>query len=155
MNLQTEGTKATVAIADYIQNALTQPCPKPPKDTSSYKGYRGNGIWGQFKTPEERSQYARELVAQRKTKGGGRPVGVPHGWSKEQITKARELAEQEAAIVVSSLINQGQLEADDRLASERLKEALVTVRLPGQTRRRLAVAKRLLKSFGCDLGVLQ
>jgi len=142
---------STELVAGYIQTSFDQPLKQPPKDWSHYRGYRGNGIWGSFKTQEERSQYAREIVAMRKTKGGGRPIGVPHGWSKETIERAKEIVAQEIAPIVERLISEEAIDGSDRLAVERVKEALTVIRMPGQARRKQSAAKKLLKELGDTL----
>ena len=105
-------------------------------------------------TAEQRSRYARELVAQRKTKGGGRPVGVPHGWTKEAMDKAKAIVSSEVEDIIKRLIFDGKLDETDSRSCGKVREALTIVRMPGQARRRQAAAKRLLKHFDDGEGLL-
>lgn len=141
-------------LTEYVRSALSEPLPRPPRDYSNYQGYRGNGVWSQFKTAEERSQYARELVAQRKSHKGGRPHGVPHGWTAESIDKVKATVAGEVDTIVCNLIADNKLDTSDAKTLEQVRDALTLVRMPGQARKRQAAAKRLLRHFGDGAGLL-
>lgn len=138
----------TMNVIQYVNSALSEPLPPPPRDPASYKGSsRGNGVWGMMNA-EQRSQYARELVACRTTKGGGRPVGVPHGWTKEAMGKAKVIVAKEVEDIISRLLFDGKLDESDARDCGKVRQWLTIARMPGQARRRQAAAKRLLKRFG-------
>ena len=69
----------------------------------------------------------------------GRTRGVPDGYTKETIAPIRQKAREEAEIIVSKIAPD-----EDEFATEALKTAVEVMRVPGETRERLAAARLVL-----------
>ena len=87
----------------------------------------------------------RELRKQWSTKPrkqAGRPKGVPDGFRREQIEPIRAKAQKEAEQVVKIMAEEYGVE--DTYAQEALTTAVEVMRVPGETRERLAAARLVL-----------
>jgi hypothetical protein len=93
------------------------------------------------KTAEGRAKRAE--WAKKPRKNPGRPAGVPHGYTKETIEPLRAKAKQEAERFVQIMSDNGEAPEDD-FAKEALKTAVEVMRVPGETRERLAAARLVL-----------
>ena len=93
------------------------------------------------KTPEgraKRAEWNKKAWAK-----AGRPAGVPHGYTKETIEPIREKAKQEAERFIEIMSKNGDA-PEDNFAKEALKAAVEIMRVPGETRERLAAARLVL-----------
>jgi hypothetical protein len=72
----------------------------------------------------------------------GRPVGVPDGYRKAEIEPLRAKAKKEAEQVVQIMAEKYDIESD--YAKEALQTAVEVMRVPGETRERLAAARLVL-----------
>jgi hypothetical protein len=91
------------------------------------------------------TQEGRELRKQWSTKprkDAGRPKGVPDGFRREQIEPIRDKAKKEAKQVVKIMAEKYEIEDD--YAKEALTTAVEVMRVPGETRERLAAARLVL-----------
>lgn len=93
-----------------------------------------------METPEGRE--LRRQWSTKKRKNAGRPKGVPDGYRKEQIEPIREEAKKEAEKVVNAMADKYGIEDD--YAKEALKAAVEILRVPAETRERLAAARLVL-----------
>ena len=93
-----------------------------------------------METPEGREM--RRQWSTKKRKNAGRPKGVPDGYRKEQIEPIREEAKKEAEKVVNAMSDKYGIEDD--YAKEALKAAVEILRVPAETRERLAAARLVL-----------
>lgn len=93
------------------------------------------------KTAEGRAKRAE--WAKKPRKNPGRPAGVPHGYTKETIEPLRAKAKEEAERFVQIMSDNGEAPEDD-FAKEALKTAVEVMRVPGETRERLAAARLVL-----------
>lgn len=92
------------------------------------------------KTPEGRALRAK--WAKERKKSTGRPVGVPDGYRKQMIEPIREREKQNAKEIVSVMADKFGIE--DNYATEALEAAVEILRVPGETRERLAAARLVL-----------
>jgi len=92
------------------------------------------------KTPEGRALRAK--WAKERNKSTGRPVGVPDGYRKQMIEPIREREKQNAKEIVSVMADKFGIE--DNYATEALEAAVEILRVPGETRERLAAARLVL-----------
>ena len=93
-----------------------------------------------METPEGRE--LRRQWSTKHRKNAGRPKGVPDGYRKEQIEPIREEAKKEAEKVVKVMSDKYGIEND--YAKEALKAAVEILRVPAETRERLAAARLVL-----------
>lgn len=91
-------------------------------------------------TPEGRAK--RKLWSNMPRKNSGRPRGVPDGFRKEQIEPIREAAKEEAKDIVTIMSKKYDIE--DEYSKEALGAAVEIMRVPGETRERLAAARLVL-----------
>jgi len=91
-------------------------------------------------TPEGRE--LRRQWSTKPRKNGGRPKGVPDGYRKHEIEPIREKAKKEAEEVVQIMSEKYNIE--DEYSKEALKTAVEVMRVPGETRERLAAARLVL-----------
>ena len=91
-------------------------------------------------TPEGRA--LRRSWSTKPRKQAGRPKGVPDGFRREQIEPIRTKAKKEAEQVVKIMAEQYGIE--DNYAQEALQTAVEVMRVPGETRERLAAARLVL-----------
>ncbi len=91
-------------------------------------------------TPEGRA--LRKEWSTRPRKNGGRPKGVPDGYSKETIAPLRVQAKLDAEKVVRIMSKEHNIE--DEYQKEALTTAVEVMRLVGETRERLAAARLVL-----------
>ena len=87
-----------------------------------------------METPEGRE--LRKQWSTKPRKNGGRPRGVPDGYRREQIEPLRATAKKEAKQVVTIMAEKYGIEDD--YAKEALTTAVEVMRVPGETRERLA-----------------
>ena len=122
---------------------------RKPRAKSPSKVGQGAAPW---KAPKENyfsklmsTPEGRELRRQWSTKprkNGGRPRGVPDGYRKHEIEPIREKAKKEAEEVVQIMSEKYNIE--DEYSKEALKTAVEVMRVPGETRERLAAARLVL-----------
>ena len=93
-----------------------------------------------METPEGRE--LRKQWSTKPRKNGGRPRGVPDGFRREQIEPIRATAKKEAEQVVNIMAEKYGIE--DEYAKEALTTAVEVMRVPGETRERLAAARLVL-----------
>ena len=93
-----------------------------------------------METPEGRE--LRKQWSTKPRKNGGRPRGVPDGYRREQIEPLRATAKKEAKKVVTIMAEKYGIE--DEYAKEALTTAVEVMRVPGETRERLAAARLVL-----------
>ena len=93
-----------------------------------------------METPEGRE--LRKQWSTKPRKNGGRPRGVPDGYRREQIEPLRATAKKEAEQVVTIMAEKYGIEDD--YAKEALTTAVEVMRVPGETRERLAAARLVL-----------
>lgn len=91
-------------------------------------------------TPEGRE--LRKQWSTKPRKQAGRPKGVPDGFRREQIEPIRAKAQKEAEQVVKIMAEEYGVE--DTYAQEALTTAVEVMRVPGETRERLAAARLVL-----------
>ena len=91
-------------------------------------------------TPEGRA--LRRYWSTKPRTRAGRPKGVPDGFRREQIEPIREKAKKEAIEVVKIMAETYEIEDD--YAKEALTTAVEVMRVPGETRERLAAARLVL-----------
>jgi len=91
-------------------------------------------------TPEGRE--LRRQWSTKPRKNGGRSRGVPDGYRKHEIEPIREKAKKEAEEVVQIMSEKYNIE--DEYSKEALKTAVEVMRVPGETRERLAAARLVL-----------
>jgi len=91
-------------------------------------------------TPEGRE--LRKQWSTKPRKNAGRPKGVPDGFRREQIEPIRYKAKKEAKQVVKIMAEKYEIEDD--YAKEALTTAVEVMRVPGETRERLAAARLVL-----------
>ena len=93
-----------------------------------------------METPEGRE--LRRQWSTKKRKNPGRPKGVPDGYRKHQIEPIRDAAKKEAEKLVNIMAEKYDIEDD--YAKEALTTAVEVMRVPGETRERLAAARLVL-----------
>jgi hypothetical protein len=124
-------------VLESLDTEITAP-PRPPKA-------KARGPWAGM-TPEERSAYAKKLVAARdpsKQHKGGRPAGIS---SKHTVAQHQAMIASQQPIIdriMKKMSDKGQL-PDDPMAQEALKETLTVLRSQVPPRDKLAAARLLL-----------
>lgn len=93
-----------------------------------------------METPEGRE--LRRQWSTKKRKNPGRPKGVPDGFRRDQIEPIRADAKKEAKQLVS--IMKEKFNIEDQYSVEALETAVEVMRVPGETRERLAAARLVL-----------
>ena len=91
-------------------------------------------------TPEGRE--LRKQWSTKPRKNAGRPKGVPDGYTKHEIEPIRAKAKKEAKEVVKIMADKYDIEDD--YSREALETAVEVMRVPGETRERLAAARLVL-----------
>jgi len=91
-------------------------------------------------TPEGRE--LRKQWSTKPRKNAGRPKGVPDGYRKHEIEPIRAKAKKEAKEVVKIMADKYDIEDD--YSREALETAVEVMRVPGETRERLAAARLVL-----------
>ena len=113
----------------------------PPRETKEpHKAPKNNYFATLMSTPEGRA--LRREWSKRPRKNGGRPRGTPDGYRSEQIKPIREKAKVEAKKVVK--IMSKKFDIEDEYSKEALGAAVEIMRVPGETRERLAAARLVL-----------
>lgn len=90
----------------------------------------------------EEGRRLRQEWSRKKRKNPGRPRGVPDGFRKHEIEPIRENARKEATEIVNIMADKFDIESD--YAKEALTTAVEVMRVPGETRERLAAARLVL-----------
>lgn len=90
----------------------------------------------------EEGRKLRQEWSRRKRKNGGRPRGVPDGFRKEEIEPIRAKIRKEATELVEIMAEKYEIESE--YAKEALTTAVEVMRVPGETRERLAAARLVL-----------
>ena len=93
-----------------------------------------------METPEGRE--LRRQWSTKPRKNPGRPKGVPDGYTKQEIEPIRAKAKKEAKEVVKIMSDKYDIEDD--YSREALETAVEVMRVPGETRERLAAARLVL-----------
>ena len=93
-----------------------------------------------METPEGRE--LRRQWSTKPRKNPGRPKGTPDGYSKSQIEPIRAEAKKEAQQLVKIMTEKYDIQ--DEYAQEALTTAVEVMRVPGETRERLAAARLVL-----------
>jgi len=112
--------------------------PRTPKEPN--KAPKNNYFATLMSTPEGRAK--RKAWSTKPRKNGGRPRGVPDGFRKEEIIPIREAAKEEAKDLVNIMSKKYNIE--DEYSKEALGAAVEIMRVPGETRERLAAARLVL-----------
>ena len=113
---------------------------KVGKGAAPWKAPKENYFSKLMSTPEGRE--SRRQWSTKPRKNGGRPKGVPDGYRKHEIEPIREKAKKEAEEVVQIMSEKYNIE--DEYSKEALKTAVEVMRVPGETRERLAAARLVL-----------
>jgi len=123
--------------------------PKHPRKKSPPRA--GNGACPQ-KAPKqnyfstlmqtEEGRKLRQEWSRKKRKNPGRPRGVPDGYRKAQIEPIRAKIRKEATEIVKIMAEKFEIESE--YAKEALTTAVEVMRVPGETRERLAAARLVL-----------
>ena len=90
----------------------------------------------------EEGRRLRQEWSRKKRKNPGRPRGVPDGFRKHQIEPIRAKVRKEATELVEIMAKK--FEIEDEYAKEALTTAVEVMRVPGETRERLAAARLVL-----------
>lgn len=90
----------------------------------------------------EEGRALRREWSTRPRKNAGRPKGVPDGYRKEQIEPIREKAKVESKRIVEIMAKEHNIE--DEYAKAALETAVEVMRVPGDTRERIAAARLVL-----------
>jgi hypothetical protein len=114
--------------------------PKVGNGPEPHKAPKRNYFSTLMETPEGRE--LRRQWSTKKRKAPGRPRGVPDGYRKHEIEPIREKIQKEAEKVVKIMSEKYGVEDD--YAKEALKTAVEVMRVPGETRERLAAARLVL-----------
>jgi len=112
--------------------------PRTPKEPQ--KAPKNNYFATLMSTPEGRA--LRREWSTRPRKNGGRPRGTPDGYRTEEIKPIREKAKEEAKDIVNIMSKKYNIE--DEYSKEALTTAVEVMRVPGETRERLAAARLVL-----------
>lgn len=125
-----------------MENQRKQRAKAPPRtgQKQPQKAPKRNFFAELNQTPEGRAQ-VKEWAKNRK-KSTGRPKGVPDGYRKETIEPLREREHKFARKVVDIMADKMGIE--DEYAKEALVTAVEIMRVPAETRERLAAARLVL-----------
>ena len=113
---------------------------KVGKGAAPHKAPKQNYFSTLMATPEGRE--LRRQWSTKPRKNAGRPKGVPDGYRKHQIEPLRADAKKEAKQLVKIMTDK--YDIDDDYAKEALTTAVEVMRVPGETRERLAAARLVL-----------
>lgn len=133
-----KGSKNIPKVEDFVAEALVGKVQVP----AAKPKMAPRGPWAGL-TPEQRSEYARQLAAKRKAPCGGRRTGVPRTLTVKQY-EARK-AEQTIIVerIMKKMADNDQL-PDDPRAVEALKESMVILRTQEDAKLKLAAARLVL-----------
>ncbi len=137
-------------IAYALANPMLSPAPKPKNPNQ--KG----GVWSQFKTKEERSEYAKFLrskVKPENLKHTGRKPGVPNGWNAKDYAKATAIADTDVEAAFATFAESGPMPdmttglmpSADELVRYATLTLVKLVRSPASASIRLGAARTLVK----------
>lgn len=120
---------------------------KPRSGPGSGKGSQGvsgsKNIFSRlYQTEEGRAKIAAWREKAKKT-GTGRKPGQPDGMRKDEFFKTRDRVKEEAKKIVE--IMEQKLKIEDTYAKEALETAVEIMRMPAESRSRLAAAKLILE----------
>lgn len=133
-----KGSKNIPKVEDFVAEALAGSIPVPkPKPKAAPRG-----PWANM-TPEERSEYARQLQARRKGPSGGRRTGVPRSLTVEQFEARKAEQTQIVKRIMKKMADNGQL-PDDPRAVEALETGMVILRTQEDAKLKLAAARMVL-----------
>jgi len=90
----------------------------------------------------EEGRALRRYWSTKPRKNAGRPVGVPDGYTKEQIKPIRADAKRQAREIVSIMAKEFNIEDD--YAKTALETAVEVMKVPGENRERIAAARLVL-----------
>ena len=113
---------------------------KVGQGAAPHKAPKKNYFSTLMETPEGRE--LRRQWSTKKRKNPGRPKGVPDGFRRDQIEPIRADAKKEAKQLVS--IMKEKFNIEDQYSVEALETAVEVMRVPGETRERLAAARLVL-----------
>ena len=113
---------------------------KVGQGAAPHKAPKQNYFSTLMSTPEGRE--LRRQWSTKKRKNPGRPKGVPDGFRRDQIEPIRTDAKKEAKQLVS--IMKEKFNIEDQYSVEALETAVEVMRVPGETRERLAAARLVL-----------
>ena len=113
---------------------------KVGQGAAPHKAPKQNYFSTLMSTPEGRE--LRRQWSTKPRKNPGRPKGVPDGYRKSQIEPIRAEAKKEAKQLVE--IMKEKFDINDEYAEEALTTAVEVMRVPGETRERLAAARLVL-----------
>jgi len=113
---------------------------KVGQGAAPHKAPKQNYFATLMETPEGRE--LRRQWSTKPRKNAGRPKGVPDGYRKHQIEPLRADAKKEAEQLVKIMTEK--YDIDDDYAKEALTTAVEVMRVPGETRERLAAARLVL-----------
>ena len=91
----------------------------------------------------EEGRELRKQCSNKPRKNAGRPKGVPDGYTKHEIDPIRAKAKKEAKEVVKIMAEKYEIE--DEYGQEALQTAVEIMRVPGETRERLAAARLVME----------
>lgn len=114
--------------------------PKKGNGVAPWKAPKKNFFSTLMETPEGRE--LRRQWSTKPRKNAGRPKGVPDGYRKHEIEPIRAKAKKEAEEVVRIMSEKYNIE--DKYAQEALQTAVEIMRVPAETRERLAAARLVL-----------
>lgn len=114
--------------------------PKVGNGKHPQKAPKNNYFSTLMSTPEGRE--LRRQWSNKPRKNAGRPKGVPDGYRKHEIEPLRAKAKKEAREVVKIMSDKYDIEDD--YSREALETAVEVMRVPGETRERLAAARLIL-----------
>ena len=113
---------------------------KVGQGAAPHKAPKQNYFSTLMSTPEGRE--LRRQWSTKPRKNPGRPKGVPDGYRKSQIEPIRAEAKKEAQQLVEIMTEKYDIQ--DEYAKEALTTAVEVMRVPGETRERLAAARLVL-----------
>jgi len=123
--------------------------PKKPRAKSPSKIGQGkhpqkapkNNYFSSLMQTEE-GRALRRYWSTKPRKNAGRPVGVPDGYTKEQIKPIRADAKRQAREIVKTMAKEFNIEDD--YAKAALETAVEVMKVPGDNRERVAAARLVL-----------
>jgi hypothetical protein len=147
-------TPTPPTLAEYVEAALANPM-QPPAPKPKNPNQKA-GVWSQFKTKEERSEYAKLLrsrVNPDNLKHTGRKPGVPNGWKAGDYKEAVAVANRDAEAAFAHFAEGGSLplpfSGEVPSPEELVKYATLTliklVRMPAPASIHLAAARTLVE----------
>lgn len=140
-------------VAEFVSDALQYP-PEPPKKQPNERNEMNRaGIWERYRTPEERSAYAKQLASLRRPQDMARPQrkGTPRGWPQKAAAVAKVEAQMKAQRLVDRLKATRVIDPKDHEGAKETLKALTIIASPGGAVERRKRAVKLLKYYHPDL----